>query len=295
MTRSPKLVESLPVPDKIVDKTTFNTLLFLPAPPRLAIALLNTLVVWDARDSKLLLRLRFDARRMSFSSDGRLFACTSADTAEVHVWKESPSGYILHQKLATIDLYTPACLSPNGESIIISPHSKIHLRHTQDPIISSRPTLKTDLHSFVLGFSPNGALAAFVRYGGKSVVIIDLHSGDPQLEIDAGMEVRGLGVTGSTVVVVSKEKVVTWTLAAENSRVDTDDSVQITMFNRPPPSRFGQPFIDMSVSPDLSRIVTLGFSREPPSTGLEIHDVSTGRCLVDAILSTGVFGVIVHH
>ena len=35
----------------------------------------------------------------------------------------------------------------------------------------------------------------------------------------------------------------------------------------------------MSVSPDLSRIVTSGYIPGPSSTVLEIYDVSTGRCL----------------
>ena len=98
------------------------------------------------------------------------------------------------------------------------------------------------------------------------------------------MEVRDLRVAGSEVVVVSDEKIVTWNLATGNARVNINDSSRISTFAN---SHFQQYLICMSISPDLSRTVTLwrptiGKIGHPGT--LEIHDVSTGRYLA----STGV-------
>ena len=135
-----KVVESFPAPDEIANADEYTKFLFLPTLSRLAVVLEDTLSIWDIRDSRLLLNAHFLARQLSFSSDGRFFACTPMATMEVRIWKECPTGYVLHQKLATIGLSAPACLSPNGESILISPNSKIHLRHTRyDSSQSSDP------------------------------------------------------------------------------------------------------------------------------------------------------------
>ena len=156
MAHPPEAVESLPAPDEIADANVYTEFLFLPSHSRLAIPLKFSLSVWDVRDSKLLLKTNLDARSLSFSSKGCFFACIPRYTSEIHVWKESPAGYVLHQNISTVGLYAvETCLSPNGESILISTDSKIHLRHTKHPILPNRPPLNTDLDSFTLAFSPD--------------------------------------------------------------------------------------------------------------------------------------------
>jgi len=72
---------------------------------RLAFALRDTISVWDAKAAKFLLNSRLTlsvqniSSQSSFFPDGRFFACVT-DNDGVHVWKESPVGYTLHQKLA---------------------------------------------------------------------------------------------------------------------------------------------------------------------------------------------------
>ena len=283
-THTPQVVESLPAPGEIAD-AAFERSQFLPTLSRLAVALEDALLVWDARDSKILLKASpFPSTRMSFSSDGRFFAHTSTG-GQVHVWKESPAGdYTLHQTLAfsASREYTVPLLSPDGQSIVICLLSTIHLWHTRDPILSSGPTPVSDQRDFILGFSPNEdeASAAFGRYGRNVVTILDLQSGDPQRTIDMGVKVEGLGMAGSAIVVVGEGKIATWNLVAGNSSADTEDKVRITRFDLSPPSR-GQAFSHMSISPDLSHIVTLGRGTKLWSTDLEIYDTSTGRCLAN--------------
>ena len=296
LTHPPEVVESLPIPDKIPD---FAEVLFLPTPPRIAFSFYSTLVVWDARDSKLLLNISYkDPSHMSFSSDGLFFACLFGRGGEFCVWKESLSGYIVHQQPVfsfAIHGARGPFLSPDGASNIVCLDSTIHLLRTKDPIpFRGRPVpVINSCRDFVLEFSPSDALAAFTDTLANTVTVLCLQSGDPRLVIDTGMEVRCLGMTGSTIVVAGEERVAVWNLVAGEARAGVDDSVQVATFNLSQPSPFGHLywgkwFFSMSLSPDLGRIATLGYDANLQSPGVEIHDVSTARCLASVASGTAV-------
>ena len=293
-THGPAEVESLPVPDEVAD---CQRLLFCPPLSRLAFILRDTIQIWDAKASRLLLKSElspdflpdWNATRHpswgSFSFDGHFFA--SRVNGGVYVWKESPSCYILHQQLAfsiPFDSTGPR-LSPNGESIIIPLHSTIQLWHTRDQILSAPNVPAKDGNGcdFVLGFSPNGLFAGFVRRGGNAVKIIGLRSGDLLSVADVGLEIECLWMTESTVVVIGEGKVVSWNLPGETGAVDVEvnasNDIQTTILNRSSPSLYFHMPLDVSISPDLSRVAVSGYSAHPREPGLEIYDVSTGRCL----------------
>ena len=305
---SPVEVESLPVPDGITDAHLF---LFLPTLSRLAFILEDTIQVWDLKTLKLLLKSEpapglgdeWDIQLReppcgSFTSDGRFFAYTNI-TGEVCVWKESPTGYLLHQRLP---FFTPSSprprLSPNGESIIIPLNSKIHRWHTRDQDLSlpSVSTRDGSRRSFTLDFSADEKFAAFGRRKENTVTVIDLQSGEPRWIANVGVEIDCLGMAGSTVVPVGEEKIVTWNLPSEDSAFNAsiDDSVRTTVLHHSPKrGNLGTP-TRVSISPDRSRIMVersragrtypsrLKIVRSrPDNTGrtLEVDDVSTGLCL----------------
>ena len=291
-TRTPEAIDSLPTPGDISGAKAFERSLFLPGLSRLAIAFIDGLVVWDARDSKDLLYIpKWNYAGMSFSSDGSFFTCAIRSIGEVRVWKESPAGYVLHQKLAfsTLHMSTGPLLSPNGGSIAISFYSIIHLWHTKHQILPKdpTPTPELQLRPFILGFSPGETLAAYVRVGQKIAKVIRLPQGDSLLEIDTDMKVECLGVTGSTIIVVDRKKVATWNLVAGNARASTRDVIQVTPFDLSPPSRFVRQFTSERVSPDFSWIITSGVATDSRTHGLELYDVSTGRCLAGAPYTIG--------
>ena len=292
LERKPTEVESLLIPD---DAAGGKILHFLPGLSRLAFVVRCTMFVWDAKASKLLLESgpvprsastpRHAHFRSSFSSDGRFFAYMGVTQA--YIWKESPTGYTLHQQLvfdnATV-LMGPL-LSPDGESTIAYSHPTMNLwwtkGHSSTP---GAPVRDGSGFGFILEFSSDGTLAAFARAGGSLVTILDLQSGHPRLVIETSMRVEGLGVAGSTVVVVDGGRIVTWNLPLENcapdARVNINDGVKATAFDNSPPSRHLRKSIGMSVSPDLGRIAVAGHPEDSSLAGLEIFDVSTGRCLV---------------
>ena len=79
--------------------------------------------------------------------------------------------------------------------------SIIRLLPIRDQILSP-PSIQTgdsDRHDYILGFSPNEIYAAFVRWGGDTVTILDLQSGDSRLVTSMDMGIGYLEMTESTV------------------------------------------------------------------------------------------------
>ena len=285
--------------DASPDDTGPEKCLFLPARSRLAFIFREAVMLWDAQNSELLLKFSGDKQpaAISFSSDGRFFACGTIGQ-KIHLWKESPTDYVLHRKLvSSIDKEmasayimredTTPLLSPNGESITTSKYSETQLWRTTDPItfLPSAPTQPVKKTDFVLGFSPDKSLAAIARLGDNMATILDLKSGDPRLIVDTGMKICGLGVTGNTVIVIGYGKIVTWDLPAGDCALDISasihNSVRTVAFNHPapPPTRLHS----ASISPDFNYIV---ITREA-SGGLDIYDISTGKHLVGVTASYG--------
>ena len=271
-------IESLPAPDDVGHS---RERLFLPTPSRLAFILQDTVLIWDARDSKFLLNFAGDGwtSELSFSSGGRFFACRVA--LQVYLWKESPAGYLLHRKLASSFDDGPF-LSPDGASIITSESYSTQLWRTTDlinPLYSALPqsAKQTD---FILAFSPDKSFMATGELRGNIATIIDLKSGDPRLIIDTGMDICGLGVTGSTAIVVGHGRIITWNLPAGDcvldARANIYDSVRTTVFNHPLQLSI-RPH-SASISPDLNHfVITRGNGR-----GLDIYDTSTGKHVAGA-------------
>ena len=279
-------VETLPAPDNVNHSAEY---LFLPTPPRLAFDFNRIVRVWDARDSKLLLDFQIVSsdwhRRKAFvfSHNGQFFACrTNGET--FCVWKESPSGYTLYRVLTFKMLGSiTASFSPNGESFIVQHYATIQLWHTRDPIprLSSQSGRCTN---FTLGFSPDGALAAVARFHEDTVTILDLASGRIRLTIDTGMEILWVGMAGDTVVVIGKQKIVTWKVPTSDNvfeaRANIDDSIHTTLFHRSGwhPNEVA-PYI--SISPNRNRIAVVthkGLGRNG-AVIMEVYDLPTGKCL----------------
>ena len=279
-THMPTEIESLPTPGDISDS---EDLLFLPTLSRLAFVHRGKVLIWDGRNSKLLLDsplCNSGDMGMSFCSDGRFFACASIMIDQgTFLWKESSAGYVLHRQLVSgIKSCARPLLSPDGESIITSMPYETQLWRTTDPISSSSvPARGTWEGHFILEFSPDGLLAATARMGGKMATVLDLKSGNPRLTIDTGVAIYGLRVTGNAVVVVGGEMIITWNLPAGDHVLDVratinDSARTATLNNLTSPRKCLQ---TARISPDLGYVV---FTREG-NMGLDIYDVSTGNHL----------------
>jgi len=274
----PTEVKSLPIPDNFHPSEQF---LLLPTLSRLAFVFQKTILVLDIQHSKLLLNSadHYLPTNLTFSSDGHFFACGSSGP-EIYLWKESPAGYALYQTLVSgVERFYKPLLSPDGQSIAVASGPTIQLLQTTDPTTSPSSILtqacQPKEHS-ILGFSPDGSLAATTQFGNFVVAVLDLKSGVTRLMIDTGMGVYGLRVAGDTIIVVGNGKVITWNLPTGDhvpgAWADINDSIQTTTFHHS--GSFG--LVSASISPDLNYIATMW--RTP---GLCIYSMSTGQHLAE--------------
>ena len=238
----PVTVETVSIPEDIVNTFVhqYSRANAQFHPPSRRIALVGpegSLLVWDSRASRSLLHghpdIRYDRASMSFSSDGRFFACATK-TSEVSLWKESSTGYAIVQRFATSSLFPIPLLSLNGESIITFRHSTIQLWHTQSFTTTTSTilprVLQDTVRGFLLDFHPDKPLAAITRLRDQTVTVLDLKSGIPQLTIDTSIEVYGLKQIGNTIVIIGDQKTITWDLLGgelpPDARMNVQDSSQ---------------------------------------------------------------------
>ena len=280
-------VKSLPV---LCDVDVHKSL-FLPAILLLAsIPSRDVVLVWDAQNSKLLLNSVISSRpsQMSFSADGCFFACRTVGD-EVYLWKGFPTGYTLHQKviLPYIEGWKGLFLSPNGGSIVMFNGETLHLWHTRDRIAppSSVPTPPANSASFILEFSPDREFSAVVKRFETTVIVHNLKPGGLQLIIDTGMKVIGLKMTGSTIIVVHEERLVTWNLpmgeCTTDARANIDDSVHTTTLDHPELNTVGCAHL-ASISTNSNHIAIIWTGDVLGSWYLALLSMSTGECLTGA-------------
>ena len=239
---TPAKVEVVSIPDKTVETCVFKPMEqddiawteFHPASCRLAfIGTGGALLVWDARASKFLLHhtgVSF-LSSMSFSSDGHFFACTTVKS-EVYLWRESPTGYTLFERISTP--CSKLCFSPDGESTITFCGSKIQLWHVKGFTTTTSSLAQALQHTsedFVLEFLPDRLLAVVAQKKNKTVAVLNLTSGALQLTIDTSIEVYGLRLIKNAIAVVGSEKAILWNIPEGNylpgARMNVGDNTQI--------------------------------------------------------------------
>ena len=273
-------IKSSPAPDGITSRQAHHHL-FLPTRSRLAFILYGQILVWDTQESRFILESNdWSYTEVVFSPDGR-FLMGSSDDEVVRVWKESPAGYELHQKLEMPVGRDPLLLlSPKEKSIIMTGKRSIQLRSTTDPILplSDSLTRRTDWTNFIVAFSSDQSLAGIARRGEGAVTVVDLKSCDTRLVIDTGVRVNSLGLDAVTLVVVGSEKAVVWIIPAKDQAPDAQAIQTIDLGYSPAgPSTYTD--VRTSVSHDLNRIAVAKFIYQGPRE-LKIYDVTTGECLV---------------
>ena len=287
---------SLQVPTEIDGEeiSGYIHFLFLPIVSRIAFSLQDSVFIWDTQAAKFLLKsgpmstpgftytgYRAYIQAKSFSSSGHFFACVAIDNC-VRVYKEFSTCYTLHQQFTLYgipdDVPCKLCVSPNGESIIAYHGTKVYLWQTKDRItsISNASTQGNPGHDFLLEFSPNGALAAFVQEKGDTVTVLNLHSSNSPLTINVGMKVHGLAVMENTIVTASQEEVVIWNILGGNQSLDIEgkitNGIHIKLLELP-----SKRIRCLSASHDLSHILILMSNFIGNTSDLWVLDSSTQK------------------
>ena len=280
----PTQINSLPGPDNLSKKK----LVFLPALYYLAFVDKSRVVVWDAQCQKILLNSADvdKPQNISFSCDGNFLAC-GTKSSKFYLWKKSPDRYLLHATQTSNVSEAIPVVSPNGGSVIsfgdstiFSSGSILQLWHTTYSPTSSI-SIQPSQHSknFLLEFFPDKPLVAATEWLGKTVTILNVKSGSPQLVIDAGTEICGIGIIERKIMVVCDGKIVTWELpagdCAPNLQWNIENSVQTTKIECPEPIEK----LYASISPDLNYVA---FGSLETTDTPSICDIHTGKNLATA-------------
>ena len=279
-SNAPTKVGSLSTPDDFSSKE----LVLLPSPSRFAFILDGEVILWDAQHQKALLHFA-DANglsSLSFSPDGHFFLC-GTQGREFYIWKESPTGYISHQKLVSCAYEPTPLISPDGQ-LVMSPSGYMlqlwstTISPTSPPSLTIQASNSSDW--IFVEFSPDESLVAVTERLGSTVTILDINSGDPWLVIDADTKICGLKLTGDKVIVVGNGKIITWDLPPRdcffNIRRNINNSVQTTTFEHS--ANLGDLFA--SISPNL-KYIAFGDGISV-SEALSIYNMHTGEKLVVA-------------
>ena len=285
LRQPPTAVHSLSAPEDFDPSNGFG---FLPTLSRLSFVLPRTVMVWDAQDSRFLLNTTVESERglaMTFSPDGRFFAYQTPDgptRSTICIWKESPTGYVLHQRLMP-DARTIASprFSHNGKFILLQcGNEAFQLWPTEVPSASlpNSPTgFPHSTNDFILEFSPDEGLAVLARIESETITVLDLKLGYSRLTIDAGMAVYAARVVENIVYAVCAGKVFAWDMPRGlgvilNRTANASSSTRTTTFECQYQPR------GALISPDSHYIIIVTDSARP-FTWLDMYNTTTGEGL----------------
>ena len=124
----PAEVGSLSIPDNFSQEG----FVLLSTLSKVAFIHKKKVVVWDPQNEKVLLDSTDieGPRAISFSSGGHFFVC-GTEGREFYIWKESPTGYLPHEKFVSGASETTPLVSPNGETVISSSDKILQLAYNK--------------------------------------------------------------------------------------------------------------------------------------------------------------------
>jgi len=262
--------------------------ILFPTLPQLAYIIDGCIFILDVQSFKFLLEteaMNFRGSTMSFSSDGHYFACGTTGP-DIYLWEDTPAGYRLHQRFSSNTRSPVPLFSPDGASIFASDSTVIQLWPTGGPsTLASQgsPHNASCSEHFIIDLLPDKDLVAFARGKSNTVEVLYLKPSIQRLVIDTGMEVRGLKIVDSTIVVEGPERFDIWTIPAADSVPGAVPRVENSTTKR---CTFPRPMSPQSSSfpSDCSRIAV----REPAigatgPMGLSVYNVLTGDNLATTL------------
>ena len=191
------------------------------------------LLIWDVRNSEVLLRETGHYRHFTFSPDGSFFAAFIGD--HLLVWRYA-SGCYTRWKERRQDP-TSFQFSPSSSSILGGAGSYLlrllHLEYSPaaratEPVVAA-PSRPQD------AFSPDSTYIATAYCGKSTVKITNLRSQNPYPSqfIDTDLEISAIVLTGNVLLVKGPDTIVAWLLTDEgvvdgifgNTRADRNDSL----------------------------------------------------------------------
>lgn len=290
LRQPPMVVKSLDISYGIYSSGSF---VFNPTLSCIAFTFAQKVQVWNIQDSTCLLSFPVHAGYgpgLSFSSDGHFFAYIIQDGSMIYIWKETPTGYILHQQLIpNASATSPPLFSHDGKYILVQcGPTAFQLWHTEvlsiphsDPSISS---LQQSTSNFTIEFFSEGELALVTKVGNKAVQVLNLSLGISPLTIHVDMAVFAMRVVESTIFIVCPGTVFTWSIPEAG---DIDSLSNIANGTLKITFEYSGELQAASISPNSHYMATI--TKSGLFQHLNVYDMNTGACLG----STGTNGAVI--
>jgi WD40 repeat protein len=168
--------------------------------------------VLDVQDSRILLQFRANLILSGhFSLDGCFFACHVSE-GEVHIWKNTSTGYIPWSNPQAREEFSKFSISPTMPSILTWGSDGIQLLEFSNCPSGLSPNKNVDLisiHHFMVAYSVDGAHIAMARSQRSAVTVLDTLSNTTQ-SFDAEMKIMDIKIVNSTIITADEHKLVSW-------------------------------------------------------------------------------------
>lgn len=190
------------------------------------------LLIWDVRNSEVLLRETGHYWHFTFSPDGSFFAAFTGD--RLLVWRYASGSYTRWKECRQTP--TPLQFSPNSSSILGCAGTLLRVLHLDhSPAAHATESVVAAPSRPQDAFSPDGTYIATTSWGKSTVKITNLRSQNPSPSqfIDTDLEISAMILTGNVLLVKGPDTIAAWLLTEEgvvdgifgNTRADRNDSL----------------------------------------------------------------------
>ena len=204
------MVESFVVPPH------FGVFSFSPVSFHASFVTQTEITLLDVRSSETLLRTEAPQSLYlspgRFSPDGGFFACGTLES-EIHIWKNTPDGYMPWSGLKPRFPFDLFSFSPTATSILAWSTEGVQLLDNRTRVpLSNKATSNRHHGGHLVAYSNDETWIVTARRGGDVVTVLGPHLDAPQRSIKTAMRILDIWIVGNTVFTTDTGNLVGWDL-----------------------------------------------------------------------------------
>jgi len=180
-------------------------------------------VVFDVQGSKILFHTKTTEPLYNspghFSPDGSFLACEILDH-NIHIWKNTPTGYVPWSTLQLRSQFDDFSFSPTTISVLTWGQKGIQVLHPESSVSSpSHNEIKPLYRGYLMACSVDGARMVIAQRDGSVVTVINPHLGTMIQSIHVGVEIQAIGIVDDTILVAGGHRLTCWNLGVEGATI----------------------------------------------------------------------------
>ena len=165
-----------------------------------------------------------------FSHNGCFFACGMSQD-EIHIWQNTPTGYVSWGILRPRLSHHTFLWSPTSISILCLGSAGIQLLHP-DNYPSPMSPMSNQGQNHLVAYSADQRYIATTRKDGSVITVLDHILGPLQQPVNTGMQIQDIKIIDSTIFVVDKHRLSSWDLKPGRTANGAHNAVGV-IFNEP--------------------------------------------------------------